>query len=68
MLGHLFRQVGGFGWLYSHPYFHSIIVHRNTGIGITVFDWAIKKFSENGVDGGFAAKFKIALEQVKQAE
>lgn len=68
MLGHLFKQVEGFDWLYSHPYFHSIIVHRDTGFGITVFDWAVKKFSEYGIDDGFAAKFQMALQQVKQTE
>jgi hypothetical protein len=65
-LGHLFSQVEGYGWLYSHPYFHSIIVHKDTGYGITVFDWAVKKFSEYGVDDGFVAKFKMALESVKE--
>lgn len=64
--GHLFNQVDGYGWLYSHPYFHSIIVHKDTGFGLTVFDWAIKKFSEYGVDDGFAEKFQMALESVKQ--
>ena len=67
-LGHLFNQMEGYGWLYSHPYFHSIIVHKDTGFGITVFDWAIKKFSEYGVDDGFAAKFQMALESVNQPE
>ncbi len=61
MLGHLFNQMDGFDWLYSHPYFHSIIVHTNTGYGITVFDWAIKKFSEYGVEDGYVAKFHAAL-------
>ena len=28
--GYLFNQVEGFGWLYSKPYFHSIIVHKDT--------------------------------------
>jgi hypothetical protein len=68
MLGHLFKQVDGFDWLYSHPYFHSIIVHKDTGFGITVFDWAVKKFSEYGVDDGFAAKFQMVLENIKQDE
>jgi hypothetical protein len=67
-LGHLFNQVDGYGWLYSHPYFHSIIVHKESGFGITVFDWAVKKFSEYGVGDGFAAKFKMALESVKQSK
>jgi hypothetical protein len=68
MLGYLFKQVEGFDWLYSHPYFHSIIVHKDTGFGITVFDWAVKKFSEYGVDDGFAAKFKMAIENTNQIE
>lgn len=64
MLGHLFNQMDGFDWLYSHPYFHSIIVHKNTGYGITVFDWAIKKFSEYGVEDGYVAKFHAALDGI----
>lgn len=67
MLGYLFKQINGFDWLYSHPYFHSIIVHKDTGFGITVFDWAIKKFSEYGVDDGFVDKFNAALAGVKGA-
>jgi hypothetical protein len=65
-LGHLFNQFDDYGWLYSEPYFHSIIVHKETGYGITVFDWGVKKFSEYGVDDGFAAKFQMAIEIVKQ--
>jgi len=66
MLGKLFEGIDGFGWLYSQPYFNSIIVHAPTGFGITVFDWAVKKFSEYGVDDGFAAKFHAATEEVKK--
>jgi hypothetical protein len=65
-LGKLFIDAGGFGWLYSAPYFNSIIVHKDTGYGITVFDWAVKKFSEYGFDDGFAAKFEAALSGVEQ--
>lgn len=67
-LGHLFNQIEGYGWLCSHPYFHSIIVHKETGYGITVFDWAIKKFSEYGVDDGLSAKFQMALKSVNQPD
>jgi hypothetical protein len=63
-LGQLFQEIEGFDWLYSYPYFHSIIVHRETGFGITVFDWAVKKFSEYGVDDGFVAKFHAALDGI----
>lgn len=64
MLGYLFKQIEGFDWLYSHPYFNSIIVHKYTGFGITVFDWAVKKFSEYGVDDGFVEKFKATIAAV----
>jgi len=62
MLGYLFNQLEGFGWLYSYPYFNSIIVHRKSGFAITVFDWAVKKFSEYGVEDGFVAKFHAAID------
>jgi hypothetical protein len=65
MLGQLFTELDGFDWLYSFPYYHSIIVHRDTGFGITVFDWGVKKFSEYGVDDGFVAKFHAALDGIK---
>jgi hypothetical protein len=65
LLGHLFRELDGFDWLYSYPYYHSIIVHRDTGFGIPVFDWAVKKFSEYGVDDGFVAKFHAAYERIQ---
>jgi hypothetical protein len=61
LLGNLFEQKEDYGWLYSYPYYHSIIVHKKTGIGIPVFDWAVKKFSEYGVDDGFVAKFNHAI-------
>ena len=66
LLGQLFRQQNGYDWLYSHPYYHSIIVHKDTGFGITVFDWAIKKFSEYGVDDGYLAKFHAAIDGVNE--
>ena len=65
-LGHLFNDLEGFGWLYSYPYFHSIIVHKETGFGITVFDWAVKKFSEYGVEDGYVAKLHAALEGIEK--
>ncbi|MEX0967570.1 MAG: hypothetical protein WD077_10045 [Bacteroidia bacterium] len=66
LLGQLFRQLEGYDWLYSQPYYHSIIVHKDTGFGITVFDWAVKKFSEYGVDDGFVAKFHAAVDGVNE--
>ena len=68
LLGQLFAEMDGFGWLYSQPYFNSIIMHTPTGFGITVFDWAVKKFSEYGVDDGFAAKLQAATAGVWRKE
>jgi hypothetical protein len=63
-IGQLFQEIEGFDWLYSYPYFHSIIVHKDSGFGIPVFDWAVKKFSEYGVDDGIVAKFQSALDGI----
>jgi hypothetical protein len=65
MLGSLFAEKEGFGWLYSDPYFYSIIVHRETGFGLPVFDWGVKKFCEYGIEDGFVAKFNAALSTIK---
>lgn len=59
-LGGLFCENPKYGWLYLYPYFHSIVVEKETGIGITVFDWAVKKFSGYGIDDGLVAKFHEA--------
>ncbi|MDB5118828.1 MAG: hypothetical protein JWN56_46 [Sphingobacteriales bacterium] len=65
-LGYLYNELEGYDWLYSFPYYHSIIVHRDTGFGITVFDWAVKKFSEYGVDDGYVAKFHAAMNGINE--
>lgn len=65
-LGDLFVETGKFEWLYSYPDFHSIVVNPETGNGITVFDWAVKKFSSYGISDGFKAKFLKAIEIVNE--
>jgi hypothetical protein len=65
-LGDLFVETGKFKWLYSNPEFHSIVVNPDTGNAITVFDWAVKKFSSYGIDDGFKKKFLKALEIVER--
>lgn len=66
LLGQLFRQMEGYDWLYSEPYYHSVIVHKDSGFAITVFDWAVKKFSEYGVYDGFVAKFHAAVNSINE--
>jgi len=50
------NEIGGFVWVYDYPYWESTIVHKQTGFEIPVFHWAIKKYSEYGVDDGFKDK------------
>ncbi|WP_422092348.1 hypothetical protein [Tenacibaculum sp. MEBiC07804] len=64
-LGDLFVQTGKFKWLYSYPYFHSIVINPETGQGITVFDWAVKKFSSYGIDDGYKWKFLKVMEIIE---
>ncbi len=66
ILGKLLTTVKDFDWLYSYPYFNSIIVHSETGLAIPVFDWAIKKFSEYGVEDGYVKKVNAALQKIKE--
>ena len=65
-LGDLFVETGKFEWLYSYPYFHSIVVNPETGNAITVFDWAVKKFSSYGIEDGFKAKFEKSMEIINE--
>ena len=65
-LGDLFVQTGKFEWLYSQPYFHSIVVNSETGQAVTVFDWAIKKFSSYGVEDGYKWKFTKVMELIEE--
>ncbi|WP_207430897.1 hypothetical protein [Sabulibacter ruber] len=50
------NEIGGFVWVYKYPYWESTLLHKKTGFEIPVFHWAIKKYSEYGVDDGFKDK------------
>lgn len=65
-LGDLFVKTGRFEWLYSFPYFNSIVVNPEIGQAITVFDWAVKKFSSYGIDDGYKWKFEKAMEFIEE--
>lgn len=56
------KEIGGFVWVYDYPYWESTLVHKKTGFEIPVFHWAIKKYSDYGVDDGFKAKI-LALKK-----
>jgi len=46
----------GLQWVYDWPYWESSILDPESGTFISVFHWAIKKFSSYGIDDGFKAK------------
>jgi hypothetical protein len=66
MLGYLLSQNDEFGWIYAKPYFHSIVVHKKAGYAVPVFDWAVRKFSSDGIDEGFAAKYITAVKTIQK--
>jgi hypothetical protein len=63
VLGAVLRsRVPSLEWCYDWPYWESALHHPPTGYRVNVFHWAIKKFSEYGVDDGFESKVR-ACEQ-----
>jgi hypothetical protein len=65
MLGFLLSQNEEFGWVYAQPYFHSIVVHKKAGYAVPVFDWAVTKFSSDGIDEGLAAKYIATVKTIQ---
>jgi len=62
-LGHVLQQMEPrLQWLYDWPYWESSLIDPRTGTIIPTFHWAIKKFSDYGVDDGFAAKLQMCVE------
>jgi hypothetical protein len=57
VLGEVLRQeLSELVWLYDMPYWESALFYGATGSRVNVFQWAVKKMSEYGVDDGFGAK------------
>jgi hypothetical protein len=67
LMAHVLMEQDDFGWLYSYPYFDSVLVHRPTGHCIPVFDWAVKKLSPHGLNEGLLDKVKHTLHNLAQA-
>ncbi|MEJ2663642.1 MAG: hypothetical protein P8107_06310 [Spirochaetia bacterium] len=55
-------------WIYDYPYWDSMIYHKNTGYMISVFSWAINKFSSYGINDGYYAKINKCLDILKEEE
>jgi len=48
-------------WAYDWPYWESSLVDPQTGSVIPPFHWAVKKFSEYGLDDGYAQKIEMCV-------
>jgi hypothetical protein len=53
-------------WLCDRPYWESALLDVPSGYRINVFHWAIKKFSEYGIDDGYGAKVRACLDLVRR--
>lgn len=53
-------------WLYDWPYWESSLVDTRSGAIVPTFHWAVKKFSEYGVDDGFAEKIEMCLRVIEE--
>jgi hypothetical protein len=60
------NEIGGFVWVYEYPYWESTLVHKKTGFEVPVFHWAIKKYSDYGVDDGFKDKILMLKQNLGQ--
>ncbi|MDF3059295.1 MAG: hypothetical protein K0R17_3510 [Rariglobus sp.] len=61
-LGHVLQRMEPrLNWVYDWPYWESSLVDTQTGTIIPTFHWAVKKFSDYGIDDGFAAKLEMCV-------
>ena len=56
----------GTDWLLDWPYWESAVYDRASGYRMNVFHWAIKKFSDYGIEDGYRAKLLHCAEMVRQ--
>jgi hypothetical protein len=57
----LIASMPGCAWLPDAPVWESAVYDPRGGCRINVFDWAVKKLSEYGVDDGYAMKVKVCV-------
>lgn len=66
-LGHVLREAAlQLEWLADQPYWESALLDVPRGYRINVFHWAIKRFSEYGLEDGYAAKVTKCLELIRR--
>ena len=66
VLGHVMREaVPQLEWLPDWPYWESGLLDVPSGYRVNVFHWAIKRFSEYGLEDGYGAKVGKCIELVR---
>jgi hypothetical protein len=66
-LGHALRaKEPRLGWVYDWPYWESSLVDTSSGSVIPPFHWAVKKFSEYGLEDGFAEKLEMCVHALNE--
>jgi hypothetical protein len=59
------RDGVGLEWMPDWPYWESALLDVSSGQRINVFHWAIKRFSDHGIEDGYAGKIERCLELVR---
>lgn len=57
----LIASMPGCEWLPDAPPWESAVYDPRAGYRVNVFDWAVKKLSEYGVEDGYAMKVKVCV-------
>lgn len=53
-------------WQHDWPYWESSLIDPQTGAVIPPFHWAVKKFSDYGVEDGFRAKIDLCVSTLEK--
>jgi len=64
----LFEMNTDLMWCPAYPYWESPIYDFRTGLGLNVYHWAVKKFTEYGIDDGLDEKCIASIEYLKYAQ
>lgn len=60
------QSIPSLKWRCDWPYWESSLFDGRSGTTVNVFHWAVKKFSEYGVDDGFAVKVQVCADLLEQ--
>jgi hypothetical protein len=53
-------------WVHEWPYWESALLDPQSGVKANVFYWAMRKFSDEGVDEGYASKIDALVSAIRR--